>query len=140
MIMLVPPFQATSMSELYSKVTKGHFQKISSIYSADLSRVVNSMLKINPNERPSCAQILEMPEVKRNMSHQMRTIEVLRASTNSDELLKTIKLPMGRHNFHKITEQLPKPNYEDANLKRYASESASRFGNLQKENNYRSEN
>jgi len=64
------------------------------------------------------------------MTHRMKTLEVFRASTNSDELLKTIKLPIGAHNFHKITERLPKPNYEDANLKRYSSESVPRLVNV----------
>jgi len=67
----------------------------------------------------------------------LKSIEACRMSTNSDDLLKTIKLPLGAHNFYKIHERLPKANYEDQyeRKQRYSSESGPRFLNLPKENN-----
>ena len=53
MITLRPPFTASSMQELCSKVKKGVFPKIPSTFSRDLSTVVATLLKVSPLMRPS---------------------------------------------------------------------------------------
>ena len=59
MITLKPPFRAEDMDGLYKKVVKGSYQKIGDSYSKPLSSLVKSMLQVNPNHRPSAAQILK---------------------------------------------------------------------------------
>jgi len=53
MITLRPPFTATSMQELSTKVNKGVYSKIPSTYSRDLATVIATLLKVSPLMRPS---------------------------------------------------------------------------------------
>ena len=64
MTTLKPPFTATSMNDLYTKVLSGKYPKIPSEYSRDLSSIISTLLKVKPSERPSCEQILHMPSVE----------------------------------------------------------------------------
>lgn len=60
---LVPPFRAKDMNGLYKKVTKGIFDEPPRNYSADIGKIIISMIKVNSKERPSCDEILRLPEV-----------------------------------------------------------------------------
>lgn len=42
------------MEGLYKKVIKGSYPKISSYYSKDMSMIIKLMLRLNPEDRPSC--------------------------------------------------------------------------------------
>ena len=53
MIALNPPFTAKDMKGLYQRVIKGVYPKIPATYSADLSAMVASLLKVDPKKRPS---------------------------------------------------------------------------------------
>jgi NIMA (never in mitosis gene a)-related kinase len=65
MITLKPPFRAQNMEGLYKKVVRGIYPKINmEIYSEDIAAVVKSLLQVNPELRPSCAEILANSEVK----------------------------------------------------------------------------
>lgn len=70
MITLRPPFTATSMQELASKVKKGSYPKIPSVFSRDLGTVVATLLKVSPLMRPSCEQILHMPAVEEHLTDE----------------------------------------------------------------------
>jgi len=48
-----PPFLANSMRELAKKIRIGTYQKIPSSYSAELSKVISDLLKVNPSMRIS---------------------------------------------------------------------------------------
>ena len=64
---LVPPFRAKDMNGLFKKVTQGVFDEPPKIYSADLIKLITSMIKVNPKDRPSCDQILRTPEISQKM-------------------------------------------------------------------------
>jgi NIMA (never in mitosis gene a)-related kinase 1/4/5 len=65
MITLKPPFRAQNMEGLYKKVVRGIYPKINmETYSEDIAAVVKSLLQVNPDLRPSCADILSNAEVK----------------------------------------------------------------------------
>eukprot|EP00826_Nyctotherus_ovalis_P016015 TRINITY_DN1460_c0_g1_i11.p1 TRINITY_DN1460_c0_g1~~TRINITY_DN1460_c0_g1_i11.p1 ORF type:complete len:193 (-),score=60.16 TRINITY_DN1460_c0_g1_i11:44-622(-) len=52
---LNPPFRATDMKGLYSKVLGGKYPPIPGIYSADLAAIVKNLLQVKPALRPSCS-------------------------------------------------------------------------------------
>ena len=52
MITLKPPFRAANMEGLFKKVSKGLYQPIPKKYSTELSGLVRSLLKANPDKRP----------------------------------------------------------------------------------------
>lgn len=55
---LSPPFTALNQRSLEAKIRTGKFCPISERYSRDLSDVVNSMLKVNEERRPSIDKLL----------------------------------------------------------------------------------
>ena len=59
---LYPPFRASDMNALYKKVVKGVYEEAPSQYSRDLKRLINSMLMVKPELRPTCEQILNCKE------------------------------------------------------------------------------
>jgi NIMA (never in mitosis gene a)-related kinase len=66
--MLVVPFKAETIEELYKKVCRGiHAPIDSTTYSGELSDLIKSMLRIDPQKRPTCNDILSMPFVQEKM-------------------------------------------------------------------------
>ena len=115
MITLRPPFQAKSMEELYKKVMRGIFPKLSSKYSEDLSDVIKLMIQVEAGARPSCEELLKMPMITKrieffNNNKDIDITEEQNESVNKKfELLKTIMVPNKLENLGK---NLPKPNYD----------------------------
>ena len=99
MITLRPPFQAKSMEELYKKVMRGIFPKLSSKYSEDLSDVIKLMIQVEAGARPSCEELLKMPMITKrieffNNNKDIDITEEQNESVNKKfELLKTIMVP-----------------------------------------------
>ena len=67
MMALVPPFRAKDMNGLFKKVTHGVFDEPPKVFSHDLIKLVTSMIKVNPKDRPTADQLLRTPEVQAKM-------------------------------------------------------------------------
>ena len=112
MLALRPPFRAENIEKLYNEVIHGQYGKISDSYSQDIKEIIKFILKVNPQDRPSCGQILNHKFVKKRL-------EFFKAQAGYDEenlddldegvLLKTIRIPK---NILFLTERLPEPNYD----------------------------
>lgn len=116
MVTLKPPFRSSSMDGLYKKVTAGEYTKIEENISADLHKLIGYLLSVNPQKRPSCAQILDLKMIKKrmagslvNQSHRVSTTEAC------DDLLKTIMLPK---NFRQLSKILPGQMYQSSRQKK----------------------
>ena len=117
MLTLHPPFRAESMDGLYQKVIKGQYGKINSRYSNDISEIIKFLLKVNPIDRPNCAQILKHPLV-------VKRIDFFKAQEGFKEedfdemdegkLLKTLRVTK---NMLFLSEQLPDANYDSPKVK-----------------------
>ena len=107
MITLKPPFRASNMEGLFKKVSKGLYHPIPKTFSTDLSNLVRSLLKANPDKRPTCEEILQMPSVRKKINQYFPD---QKSEFESSELLKTIYFPK---NLMYLTNQLPKPSYND---------------------------
>ena len=113
MLTLHPPFRAESMEGLYNKVIKGQYSKICDRYSNDMSELLKLLFKVNPCDRPSCAQILKNPIVKKRIEFfQAEAGNQIEDLDNIDEgvLLRTIRIPK---NILNLSEKLPGANYEN---------------------------
>ena len=113
MIALRPPFQAKSMEELYKKVMRGIYPKISSRYSEDLSDALKLMIQVEAGARPTCEELLKMPMISKRIEffNENKDLEIEEQNNLLDkhlELLKTIIVPNKLENLGK---NLPKPNY-----------------------------
>ena len=115
MITLRPPFQAKSMEELYKKVMRGIYPKLSSKYSEDLSDVIKLMIQVEAGARPSCEELLKMPMITKridffNTNKDFDITEEQNESINKKfELFKTIIVP---NKLENLAKNLPKPNYD----------------------------
>ena len=113
MITLRPPFQAKSMEELYKKVMRGIYPKISSKYSEDLSDALKLMIQVESGARPTCEELLKMPMILKRFeffkeNKDLESEEQNNLLNKKMELLKTIIVPNRLENLGK---NLPKPNY-----------------------------
>lgn len=55
---LRPPFAATNLLSLFYKITKGDYSPVPDMYSDNISSMIQIMLCLNPENRPSAACIL----------------------------------------------------------------------------------
>ena len=115
-----PPFNARQMEELYEKVQKGIFERVSNIYSEDLNQLVCSCLKVSPLLRPTCDELLDNPAVKTHL----KGIEAEVDPYFQQGLLNTIKLTP---NLRDLNFVLPQAKYASDNKPRSASAKAQRL-------------
>ena len=136
MATLRPPFQAQSMEELYKKVMRGIYPKISSRYSEDLSDVLKLMIQVEVGARPSCEELLKMPMIYKRIEffNENKDLDINNEQMDSVnqkfQLLKTINVPKKLENLGK---NLPKPNYNTETNKSFQnndSASHKKYGGL----------
>ncbi|CAG8477081.1 12448_t:CDS:2, partial [Dentiscutata heterogama] len=60
-------FEAKSTTGLFLKISKGIYPPIPSLYSKNLRKLVSSLLKISPNDRPSVEDILKLNFLKNHI-------------------------------------------------------------------------
>ena len=113
MTTLRPPFQANSMEDLFKKIMRGIYPRISSKYSEDLSDVLKLMIQVEVGARPSCEELLKMPMIYKRIEffNENKDLDILEESKDSNKklvLLKTINVPNKLENLGK---NLPNPNY-----------------------------
>lgn len=53
------------MAGLYKKVLQGAYPKIPNHFSEDLVKTLSDLMKVDAVSRPSCEQILELPQVQK---------------------------------------------------------------------------
>lgn len=53
-----PPFTANDIQTLYKRVMGGYYPRIPAVYSSELSEIINSLLQMNPSDRPSVSELL----------------------------------------------------------------------------------
>lgn len=105
---LKPPFRADDMPGLYRKVVKGEFVRIPRSFSQDLQSFLESLLRVDPIQRPSSAEILRLPQLERRIG-KYEELVVEKQHCASSTLLETIKFPRA---FQYLSERLPGPCYE----------------------------
>lgn len=111
---LHPPFLATDLRGLASKVLSGKYVQLSNGYSYELKEMVRGLLQLNPKMRPSCGtfqatveDILKSSAVVRRVNDELVAI-ALHKAVAAGEMLRTIVLPL---TLSVLGNQLPKANY-----------------------------
>ena len=64
MCALTLPFKGKTFENVYKNVLKGVYNPIPGHYSKELSQVIFGLLQVNPNNRPSCQEILNHVVIK----------------------------------------------------------------------------
>ena len=106
---LKPPFRADDMQGLYKKIVKGDFQRLPRCFSGDLQALMETLLQVDPIKRPTCEEILRLPQVERRIGKFEQLMLAKRYSSST--LLETIKFP---RSFQYLSERLPGPHYDEA--------------------------
>eukprot|EP00118_Oscarella_pearsei_P008413 m.43111 g.43111 ORF g.43111 m.43111 type:complete len:451 (+) comp33415_c0_seq5:784-2136(+) len=88
---LRPAFNASSLVGLIFSIVKGSYMPISSRYSRLVQSLVTSLLSKSPDERPSAAVVLNMPEIKLQLSSFIQHKEASRTS----EVKRPVTVPAG---------------------------------------------
>uniref|UniRef100_A0A8C4HSD5 non-specific serine/threonine protein kinase n=1 Tax=Dicentrarchus labrax TaxID=13489 RepID=A0A8C4HSD5_DICLA len=70
---LKPPFAATNLLSLFYKITKGEYDPVANTYSDSVSSLIQTMLCLNPENRPSAACILSSAYVQEHLESLKRT-------------------------------------------------------------------
>lgn len=88
---LEPPFNARSHLELIQKIRLGKVKPLPSRYSKELGMVIASCLRVNPDERPDTAQMLQTTGIK--FARMKLQSELVHAKDNSerDALVEKLK-------------------------------------------------
>jgi len=92
-------------------VTEGKFTSLSYPYSKDLDYIVKLCLQVQPDKRPSCAELLQKSQLLKNRPKELQ----LTTDESKPGLMGTIKVP---RNLGMITERLPASQYEPKEEKR----------------------
>lgn len=71
MCALRPPFNASDLQGLYKKVCAGVFERIPMCYSNELSTVISSFLKVEPEKRPNVDDVLNNPIVHKRYNGEI---------------------------------------------------------------------
>lgn len=83
-ICLKMPFDASSLPMLYVKIIRGSYPPIPNIYSKDLRSLVNLLLTVDNDKRPSINDILRLPYIKSRIRSFLTEMEY------NDEFSNTI--------------------------------------------------
>lgn len=87
MAALKPPFEAANQLSLAEKIKNGKFDRLPSKYSEELQRVVAWMLRVNPEERPTVDDLLNVPQISLRL-REKRLKENYNALKKKEEELK----------------------------------------------------
>jgi hypothetical protein len=97
--MLSTPFKGKSMKDLYEKVKKGEYPPIPKYFSPKFQIVIDRILKIRPEERPSAGDILNMDEI-------LDKIEEFDIFKNNDECNNKNKVKVFFKTDYKINNRI----------------------------------
>ena len=98
------PFDASTIQELFKKVTQGAIDPIPSRYSSQLSDMIRLFLAKNPKNRPTVAEALDIPIIKAKLNKYLQ-FDVKFAQPQPNELMSTIVIPQ---NLNMLKNRLPK--------------------------------
>ena len=102
-----PPFLGNSFNELKQAISVGRYPPIPPVYSESLRRVIASLLRTNPTDRPTAAALLKSPELG---SKLLLVEERVEEASKENDVMKTIVVPQ---NLRRLSVVLPKPCYPD---------------------------
>lgn len=85
---LCPPFEALNAGALAVKIRAGKVEKLPTRYSEELQRVVNWMLSLDPNLRPSVEDLLNLPQISLRIREKKLRENQLALKKKEEELKK----------------------------------------------------
>ena len=85
------PFKGNNLSIVYSKILKGQYEPIPSIYSKEISVIIALLLQVNPKNRPNCEELMRHPIIKKKIRMIFGEISDEDSKENSIHYSKSLK-------------------------------------------------
>ena len=101
------PFQNKN-GNLFDNIIKGEYKDIPENYSKDLNNIINLLIQVNKDKRPSCNDLLNNQIIKNKIEYLKNYYNFEDNSLDKSFLLKTIEMPK---NIIKTPIKFPEPNY-----------------------------
>lgn len=98
------PFEASSIQDLFKKITNGVIERIPPRYSDDLYNCIKLFLTKEPKNRPNVKEILSMPLFMKKMEVH-NALDIVKDKEEVDRLMDTIIVP---RNLGQLKNRLPK--------------------------------
>jgi len=83
---LKQPFDASTLSGLLIKITRGEYEPIPSQYSPDLQSLIAKLLQVDPQQRPPVSQILRQKFLKPHIEKVLLNFEQARRTRRQTEI------------------------------------------------------
>lgn len=113
MATLKVPFDASTIQELYKKITQSTVDAIPNRYSSQLADIIHLFLAKNPKNRPSVLEAMEIPIIKAKLSKYVPAEQKI-TNPKSKALLNTIVIPQ---NLNQLKNRLPKRKMTEYEIK-----------------------
>ena len=130
MCALKMPFEGYNMPQLYMKISTGNYPPLSKNFSQDLRNIVNSMLNIDSNKRPSIVEILRNKIIKPRIKNFLNENEI--NNEFSHTILHRYNV-LKKHNDNGVNEDKDKEILSDNN---YSNKMSNKYSNNNKSNNH----
>ncbi|EAS04367.2 plant dual-specificity MAP kinase kinase family domain protein (macronuclear) [Tetrahymena thermophila SB210] len=112
MCALKPPFKGKDMEDLFKKVQRGVYDPIPSHFSKELNLFIAQLLRVNPEQRPNCDEILKFSVIKKRMADMQHffsdSLTPFQQKMQS-ELISTIRIGKS---LRGLKDKLPQARYE----------------------------
>ncbi|KAM8848991.1 serine/threonine-protein kinase Nek3-like [Synchiropus picturatus] len=82
---LRPPFAASNLLSLFCKITRGEYQPVPGAYSHHVARLIQSLLHLEPAERPSATAVLSFACVQQHLQNGTVAEHMMEASFSEEE-------------------------------------------------------
>ena len=116
---LKPPFRGTSLKNLCFNIQRGIYEPIMSFYSDDLKKIIDLMLRTDPNMRPTTGQILKSKLIINKKKELKIEEDKIENEETQKGLIDTIKMP---RNLKEINGNLPMNRYNKYKSKKMREE------------------
>jgi NIMA (never in mitosis gene a)-related kinase 2 len=100
-----PPFNAKTHIQLVQRIREGKFTPLPDIYSSELQSVIASCLRVNPDQRPDTAALLNLPVVRLMRKEREiadLTVKVKRREEAALQKMKDLEVKMANHEKDKV--------------------------------------
>jgi serine/threonine protein kinase len=103
----VPPFYGATRKEVMQKISKGKFSfksKVWSIISKEAKELIEKMLTLNPDKRPSAREVLNHPWFIKDQSVKINTAQYLENMSRYEVVpllkIESVATGSGYHDLH----------------------------------------
>ncbi|CAG8583597.1 9854_t:CDS:2, partial [Dentiscutata heterogama] len=109
---LQPPFQAKSQPILALRISAGTISPIPSRYSDELHNIIRAMLMVDPNKRPTTAELMKKLNPIRDITYREEELKQREVALNGREIMIATKEEELRRGFTELQQRKQQLEFE----------------------------